>query len=476
MPFKIITINTQGFISVDKKNAFQKLLLSFKPDCVCIQETNTNPKVHTLLKNNKYSQFYNPMNGAFSGTCVFVRNSLAVTANSVLMPSKMQVVTIKSQHETLNVFNIHMPHNDKLALELIEALDFHLSKYNSNEEIFLCGDWNYVENELTDRIRSKERRKNVQIKMCTLLSKHSLVDSYRFLHPTRNEMTHSGSLSHKPLARLDRIYVRRNLCKSLCSCSIYPYPSDHAIVECTFNISKPVSNSVWRLNNSLINDENFIYQINNLLKNFVINETKSPSDYEILKFEIQECAISTENFNKINEKREKTKIQKFFQSQMLDSSLAQKDLFESLVNNRNPIYENPSSLRKIPMNELSLNIDNVLHIKTNQEKIEHVQSFFKEKYKYRCVKYRGLNKYLKVLPQLSEDQKNDMSDIFTPQEYEKAIQLLQNNKAPGSDGLSSEFYKKFSKFYVKIIPWLLNKSTQFHLATLSENWNNQSNL
>ena len=47
------------------------------------------------------------------------------------------------------------------------------------------------------------------------------------------------------------------------------------------------------------------------------------------------------------------------------------------------------------------------------------------------------------IPKLSNSTKKVCDGVITMAELEKAVQELQNNKAPGPDGLPAEFYKIF---------------------------------
>ena len=61
-------------------------------------------------------------------------------------------------------------------------------------------------------------------------------------------------------------------------------------------------------------------------------------------------------------------------------------------------------------------------------------------------------------PKLSEEESEILSAKFTQEDYEQSINCLQVNKAPGSEGLTSEFYKKFSNYCKIIIEWIMDES------------------
>ena len=47
------------------------------------------------------------------------------------------------------------------------------------------------------------------------------------------------------------------------------------------------------------------------------------------------------------------------------------------------------------------------------------------------------------LPQLSEEVNSQLDRPLTPQELFAALQSMQGQRAPGTDGLTVEFYKAF---------------------------------
>ena len=53
--------------------------------------------------------------------------------------------------------------------------------------------------------------------------------------------------------------------------------------------------------------------------------------------------------------------------------------------------------------------------------------------------------FVKVdLPKITDYQRDDLCKPITLGEIKNCIQLLPNNKAPGPDGFSAEFNKKFN--------------------------------
>lgn len=86
---------------------------------------------------------------------------------------------------------------------------------------------------------------------------------------------------------------------------------------------------------------------------------------------------------------------------------------------------------------------------TNQDKIiNHFFTFYKEIFqsegnKEECITAREIIK--KLIPKnIFEEDVADLSKPISSEEIRKAITTINNDKSPGLDGISIEFYKAFT--------------------------------
>ena len=61
------------------------------------------------------------------------------------------------------------------------------------------------------------------------------------------------------------------------------------------------------------------------------------------------------------------------------------------------------------------------------------------------------------VPKFNEDERNKCDGVITEQECEKALKKMKNQKCPGSDGITTEFYK----FILERNKGILMKSINF---------------
>ena len=98
---------------------------------------------------------------------------------------------------------------------------------------------------------------------------------------------------------------------------------------------------------------------------------------------------------------------------------------------------------------VKLNYNNS-EISDQKEILTQIEGFYKKLY---STKYESIDQYnqsvdieaFRELPKLTEEDKNAMENDITLAELSKSLNEFQNNKSPGCDGLTKEFYQCFWK-------------------------------
>ena len=73
------------------------------------------------------------------------------------------------------------------------------------------------------------------------------------------------------------------------------------------------------------------------------------------------------------------------------------------------------------------------------------------------------------LPRLSDEERDNMEGVLTYEECKKVLETFQNDKSPGEDGFTVEFYKFFSIFLDMILLLVSTRLTrQMSLPSLKE--------
>jgi exonuclease III len=266
MKLRIYSFNVQGLKNATKKINLTKFVLNFQPSILCLQETNINVFSDQKIIIPGYIYFYNSATTRSSGTAIYVSSNFTVVSHEVLVDAKLQKITISGNSDvsSLTIYNCHMPHSNPEAVRLINILEQDISGLTNSLPV-LSGDWNYVDDVNLDFKNHPSDRPNIRSIMKGILYNFNLTDSFRFIHPTRTAMTHTGVHAHKPQARLDRIYIPIALGKSLQSAEILPSFSDHAIVSCSMFFGPGMSCRTWKIDNAILCNTDFQQVVSDLL-------------------------------------------------------------------------------------------------------------------------------------------------------------------------------------------------------------------
>ena len=103
----------------------------------------------------------------------------------------------------------------------------------------------------------------------------------------------------------------------------------------------------------------------------------------------------------------------------------------------------------------------------------HIYSFFNYLYKETSFSSNSLETYLNTIsfPKLTKEKSKTLDVGITEKELLTALQSMENNKSPGNDGLTKEFYITFSN-EVKV-PLLLTIEKAYLVRQLSASQNKQ---
>ena len=137
-----------------------------------------------------------------------------------------------------------------------------------------------------------------------------LRDAWRALHPRTRQFTWFNSDS-SVASRLDTFLVARSLLPSVKSCVISPCVfSDHEFVfiDLVLDVSSKYGPGVWKLNNSLLEDESYCEKIRSLIDRFLLFKhvfSSSGSFWESLKndIKVESIAFSKQKRRDLSDRR-----------------------------------------------------------------------------------------------------------------------------------------------------------------------------
>ena len=76
--------------------------------------------------------------------------------------------------------------------------------------------------------------------------------------------------------------------------------------------------------------------------------------------------------------------------------------------------------------------------------LETIEKFYKDLYSPKItVSQMNFDEFIEdiEIPKLDNEEKNELQGLFTLEECKKVLETFKNNKSPGEDGFTAEFYK-----------------------------------
>lgn len=485
----INSFNCRGLRDKKKRLNIFKWLKKDHPGITLLQETHSTEADEKIWKNEWGGQIYFSHGKSNKrGVAVLIPNELNLEFSYIdgIRDQDGRIFLIQCEVEKLplTIINVYAPTKDKQEsqLEFLENLTCLISDY-SDKNIIIGGDFNVCLD--PDKDKKGGNKENVSIygtKILNILEEFSLTDIWRMrnqdnLQFSRRERTKSGVIH----SRLDFWLISRNLEYQTSSVKIQPgNSSDHSLINLSLEIheTQKRGKGIWKFNNNLLKDKDYVDTIKNQ-----INMIKSSVhfDNKNTRWDYLKCQIRTDTIIYASKKAKSMRQ-------------AEKELKEKVEHlERNLPSSDDYYLDYL---QAKLELENLLKVKSNGAMLRSKAKWMEygeknSKYFLNLEKRNYNTKYIKklILPNndevtnpnliLDEERKfykklytstldgGDSSGIettFLPKlsipkldhydkefcdsdlnidECAKALKDMPNDKSPGSDGLTTNFYKFF---------------------------------
>ena len=484
--------NINGLDDVDKANKIQHFRHK-NPGIYLLQEIHSpNKYSHDRLTNSSTNcfNFLKPGTKSTSGVALCIPNN---DANLSLIPSSLNLNDNNHRwiHSSItwfgmkiHIINIYAPSgNARLRSNFLTSLEAYLNNIDE-QNIILAGDFNCY---LDPAMDSQSNYTTIKLKnqpdqraLRRILQTKNLIDIWRSKNPESHQCTYGRTQGHK-ISRLDHIYVSESIAElTLDTKIIQNNLADHNPV---YLLLKSPNNSLkhkssWRLNSSLMQQQNY----NNMIRDTIsrvedkfYGNTNGPSDsYTTLKSNL--CRKSR-RYAIGNNRKLKSLIQST-QEEITRLESVASNFFAGIIDriqdlkNRLHDLENQAFKKaklnaattsadtsekatKLFFNSIKPRINNVLitALKTTEGTIARTQSeiaetacaFYEDLYQNRPTSLPHIEILLGTIKKrVTTPFYQQMNNPITAQEVKKAISWIASGRAPGPDGLGSEFYKKFN--------------------------------
>jgi len=479
--YNLLSLNVRGLNNYEKRKAVFRWLDKGKFDIILLQETHSTVELESVWKRDwPGSIFFSHGTGNSRGCCILVRDTLEFNSLSVINDDNGRFVILQALivNEPVTIVNVYAPNVETEHVNFIDSLDEALSKNNISNlnDIVMGGDWNVVRDSELDKsggnfVVKKRSVDRIEI----LLTKYNLNDTWRIKHPSTKRYTWRQS---NPLVqcRLDYWLISDSLFDKVHQTDIIPsIRSDHSAILVKFQHFPTVKKgpNFWKFNSSLLNDKKYVDEMIVKLQKWrdEYDMDDKSMKWELMKYEIRKYTIE---YSKIK-KRESSKAKNELEKRLcyLERNLSANnnineynDIKQRLKSMEDEIIRGQIIRSKVQWYEEGerstkyfLGLEKQRSIKKHVQKLElpngritteageilkTAAEFYKQLYKSE-VNNRDMT-YDSVFSQvksLDEFDKNSCDGVITNEECKNVVKNLKNNKTPGNDGISSEFYQYF---------------------------------
>lgn len=473
---KIATLNTASLVAQKRKKWLEEIITREDIDIICLQETKISSLEEQQLFVNYFSDSYwchhSAGVGRSAGTCNLIRKTGAVSQviDCYLdQGGRIAVSDCIIQNEIVRVISVYSPNEVGERADFFNSLRTFVDVPN---KVFLCGDFNCVERCCDCTYPVPKAEKSV-CELKRLLNDFDLEDVTSRTGITGLRYTHWQGRSH---ARLDRIYISGEWRFRTESYHVAPLPfTDHSLVLYSCSEGRRPehrSQALWKLNESLLEEDDFVQHITNMLNVFESGPLTAVT-WEIFKQNLKDYAIGYGRARARLRREELTHLSRTLHQLLVEDSnfpgtlrveiedtkheilrrLDEKFKGAAIRSREVMIARDEQPVKVFLMKERKRALDNKIEAVykdgTLYEGEDQVQRAFSEVY---SEMFSGsfrpdaqlAEELISLVPKVNEDTRELVNNVITQEDVLLAINKLAENKAPGPDGIGSSFYKTFA--------------------------------
>ena len=478
---RFISWNINGMHSPVKRKQILTYLKGNKTDLCFLQETHLDVKEHEKLGKIWGGQiFFSSFNTSSRGVCILINKHFPFISEKVERDPGGRFILVKGKvnSDDITLYNIYVPNYDDV--NFFQSLFLKLSDVEG--DIIIGGDFNLTLDTKMDRSSDKNPAKCRSRKIINSSIKElGLCEIWRFARPKNREYSFFSPV-HNSFTRIDYLIIPMAMVHRISSCEYLPrVMSDHAPISLTI-LPRDKSQKFyrWRINPVLLHNPDFDKFITSQIKLFLeTNSETAPSPsllWESLKaylrgqiisfsshikkeywknldtLEAEIKSLEKEHFKRRSEGLHKTLLRKRNQYNISNTYKTER----ALLRTRQRYYELGDKGNKLLAWQLKKQMSaSMIHkvkksdntTTCNPKEINNCfQGFYKSLYSSefdntadKCETFlSSLN-----LPKLSEADRARLDQPLSRNEILKALMSLQSGWAPGLDGFTPEFYKKY---------------------------------
>ena len=262
--FRIISLNVRGINNQKKRIGIFRRLRKENCDIAFLQETYSN-KESSVQWNDEWgghSIFAHGGNHS-RGVAILIKNGLdfQIITEKVDYNGRFIICEVEIKEKIFTLVNIYSPNREKEQILFYTDLRNSLRQMNvtSATNILIGGDWNVVQDTSIDKCGGTLAvRVNVMNLLHSLFDEFELKDIWRVRNPKKKRYTWRQKRPSVQ-CRLDYFVISVSLFDIVINTSILPaLLSDHSPITMDVKFIKTIKgNGLWKLNNSLLMDDDY---------------------------------------------------------------------------------------------------------------------------------------------------------------------------------------------------------------------------
>ena len=398
---------------------------------------------------------------------------------------RILILKVLVEDNCFTLINLYSPNTESDQVATLTELSFMLNSIDDldNQNIILGGDLNFFfDTTLEASGGNPTIKKNTLTKFIELKENFNLCDIWRIRNPKTKRFTfrqkHASGFIQR---RLDYFFISTNLQYSAKKTDVLAsFCSDHSPILLSFCRQKSEctrGKGLWKFNSSLTKNNEYVEKMKKLISDTLstIDDERNFNDqmkWEYLKFTIRNFSIEfSKTYIKL-QREERSNLEKTLKDlEAKNDNFENNEYYIACKNKLDSIYEEKANGIKIrskcnwyeqgeKSSKFFLNLEKKHAVQgqirsllvdekeiNEQDQInKHLLSFYDSLFSENIKKSKpDLIKYLDTvaIPKLNNKDIKICEGIITEDELFDALCSMENNKSPGNDGLTKEFYETF---------------------------------
>ena len=252
------------------------------------------------------------------GVLIAFKDGVNLDIQTKIVDSDGKFIIIKTIINESNVVivNYYTPNDEPSQVETLTKIDSHIRslKLEDNTTFLFGGDFNmYFDTKLNADGGNPKLKVNSLAQLEIILEENDLFDIFRVQNPYVRSFSWHQRTPFKQ-RRLDYIFVQNSLQESATQIEIIP--SVHSDYSTVILKLRPLAGNkrgpgYWKFNNSLINDKQFVSQMNSKIEDYFheIMEISNPViSWDLLKFKMRQFCMSYSKQKSRERKKNESRI------------------------------------------------------------------------------------------------------------------------------------------------------------------------